>query len=57
MQVFDRNTRPERMKCMAPFLKPSVLQTAPPRLVHTTVVRRSGIHKFSALKLAEMSLP
>ena len=57
MHVFDRNTRPERRKCIAPFMEPSVLQTASPRLVHTTVVRRSGIHKFSALKLAEMSVP
>ena len=56
MHVFDRNTRPERRKCMA-FLEPSVLQTAWPRLVHATVVRRSGIHKFSALKLAEMRVP
>lgn len=57
MQVFDRNTRPDRRKCMAAFLIPSVLQTAEPRLVHATVVRRSGIHKFSALKLAEMRVP
>ena len=57
MQVFDRNTRPESRKCMAAFLMPSVLQTASPRLVQTTVVRRSGIHKFSALKLAEMRVP
>ena len=42
---------------MAPFLKSSVLQTASPRLVHVTVVRRSGIHKLSALKLAEMRVP
>ena len=39
------------------FLEPSALQTASPRLVHTTTVRRSGIHKFSALKLAEMRVP
>ena len=57
MHVFDRNTRPERRKCMAAFVLPSALQTASPRLVHTTTVRRSGIHKFSALKLAEMRLP
>ena len=57
MQLFDRNTRPESRKCMAAFLMPSVLQTASPRLVHATVVRRSGIHKFSALKLAEMRVP
>ena len=57
MHVFDRNTRPERMKCMAAFVLPSALQTASPRLVHATVVRRSGIHKLSALKLAEMRVP